>query len=384
MAQRVICVMGRVLDQEDGLQVYASNLLHHMIAADTSSRYIILLRTARQASLFGKFPHVETQIIPARIKTYWDQVAVPLAARRVRADIIFNPKFSLPFLSRHPCLFVLHGSDWYVNPGNYTWWDNLYIRLVLPLYCYKATHLLAISQCVVGDLVRHASIDASKVTVTYAAPSPHFSPRIEEKSRRDFAASYRLPERFILAVARVYHSGHGRLPPYPGGNVEGLVHGYQRYRDNGGELPLVIAGKDIDRYLQARGFSDRELQGIHYSGFVPHDKIVMLYNLAEFFVLTTLYESFSFPLVEAMASGCPVIASSTGACPEVAGNAARLVDPYDSVAIGDTMTELARSPRLREQMRAAGLERVRTFSWQWTAARTLEVFEKLSPTCRLS
>jgi glycosyltransferase involved in cell wall biosynthesis len=379
VSRRTICVMGRVLDQDDGLGIYTSNLLHHVLAADTTSRYVILLRTPRHAHLFEKFSNTETLVIPARMKTLWDQVAVPIAARHVRADIIFNPKFSLPLISRRPGVFVLHGSDWYVNPRNYKWWDNIYIRLMIPVYCRKAKHLLAISQCVVNDLVRYAHIDSGKVTVTYAAPGAHFSPCTDRATLRNFAARYRLPERFILSVTRAYHTGHDRQPQYPGGNIESLLFGYQRYRLTGGNLPLIIIGKDIDKYLRGRGFSDGALTGIQFAGFIPHEEMVMAYNSAEFFVLTTLYESFALPLVEAMASGCPAIVPTTGACPEVSGGAARLVNPRDSAAIGDAMAELASSSDLREEMRQAGLERAREFTWTDTAEHTLAVFDAIAP-----
>ncbi len=371
MYDRTICVMGRCIDSEDGIMVYAHNLLRAMAALDPASRYVILLRTPKHAHSFDGLPNVEIQVRPARVKTVWDQVVVPLAARRVRADIIFNPKFSLPLLTRRPGVFVLHGSDWYVNPRNYRWWDNLYIRLMMPLYCYKANHLLAISQRVVDDLVKYARIDAKKVTVTYAAPSAHFSPVTDHTRLREFALRYRLPEHFILTVARAYHTGHSHLPEYPGGNNENLVAGYRHYRANGGSLPFVVVGKDIERYLRNRGFRDGDLEGIHFTGFIPHGEINNIYSLAEFFILATLNESFCLPLVEAMASGCPAIVPSTGACPEVAGGAARLVDPRDAAAIGDAMTEFANSVQVRERMRAAGLERVRMFTWERTATLTL-------------
>lgn len=378
MASRTICVMGRVLDQQDGLGVYSSNLLRNMFMKDTSSRYVILLRSSKNAMLFDEFPNVKTHIIPSQSKTWWDQVLVPLSARRMDADIIFNPKFSLPLLSRRPCVFVLHGSDWYVNPGNYMWWDNLYIRVMMPIYCRKAKGLLSISQIAVDDLVKYAHLNARKVTVSYAAPAPHFAPIEDKESLRDFAERYRLPQRFILTVGRVYHSGHDRLDEYPGGNNESLVRGYRRYRAAGGQLPLVVAGRDIDKYLRSHGFSSDDLEGIHFTGFIPNQEIVKIYNLAEFFVLATLYESFPLPLVEAMASGCPALVPSTGGCPELGVNAARYMDPRDVVAIGNAMLEIANSSELRVQMRTAGLERASMFSWERTASLTLSVFEKIS------
>jgi len=365
--------MGRVLDQKDGLGVYSSNLLRHMFNEDTKSRYILLLRSARNASIFNDFENVETYVFPSRSKIWWDQVLVSRAARWAGADIIFNPKFSLPLLSRRPSVFVLHGSDWYVNPDNYIWWDNIYIRTMMPIYCFKASKLLSISQTVVGDLIKYAGIDASKVTVSYAAPAPHFGPIDNAAILSEFRDRYKLPQRFILSVGRVYHSGHDRLDEYPGGNNENLVRGYRCYRAAGGTIPLVIAGRDIDKYLRSHGFSDSGLEDIHFTGFIPNAEIVKAYNLAEFFVLATLYESFALPLLEAMASGCPTIVPSTGGCPEVAGGAARLIDPLDVQSIANGMLALERSEQLRAQMRTAGLDRAKMFSWETTAKRTLDV-----------
>lgn len=377
MADRVICIMGRVLDQDDGLGVYSTNLLQELFLLDGTSRYIILLRTPQNANLFQHFENVETQVIPTKVKLLWDQWTVPIAAKRCGADILFNPKFSLPLFSSAAGVFVLHGADWYINPQNYKWWDNLYIRLMMPIYCHKAKRLLAISQCIVNDLVKHAHIDPAKATVSYAAPSPHFSPQGDEQCLAEFQRRYSLPERFILTVARAYHTGHARLPPYPGGNNERLLQGYRRYRAQGGVLPLVVVGQRIEEYLRARGFGDNDLADVRFTGFIPHAEIHKAYQSAEFFVLATLYESFAFPLVEAMASGCPAVVPATGACPEVAGGAAMLIDPYDPEDIAKAMMGLDAAQEKRQQLKAAGLERVKTFTWRETAKRTLSVFDSI-------
>lgn len=379
MRERVICVMARVLDQEDGLYVYARNLLEHLLALDRSSRYLILLRTDKRASLFDRYENADVRVLPARIKLVWDQVVAPLAALREEADLVFNPKFSVPLLARRPATFVLQGSDWYVNPQNYPWWDNLYIRVMLPLYVRKTEHLLAISQTVIEDLKPHLPLDGVPITVSYAGPGPSFGTRRDERELERFRAEYRLPRAFILTVARGYHTGHGRLPEYPGGNNERLIRAYRAYRERGGRLPLVVVGNRIESYLRQRGFGDDDLRDVVFTGFVPHEKVHLAYQLAEFFVLATLNESFCFPLVEAMACGCPVIAPATGACPEIGGRAIRRVDPYDVDAICARLLELDRSPELRDRLRAAGLERVRRYSWRQTAERTLEVFDALVP-----
>jgi glycosyltransferase involved in cell wall biosynthesis len=379
MNSRTICIMGRLLDQDDGLGVYSSNLLRNLFDLDRDSRYLVLLRTNKCAGLFESYPNVQTRVISSRSKLWWDQVSVPRAARRAGADIIFNPKFSLPLLSRIPGVFVLHGSDWYINPGNYTWWDNIYIRIMMPIYIRKAARLLSISQVAIDDLVKYAGLDPRKVSPSYGAAGAHFRAIKDPKSLREFAERYRLPEHFILTVGRVYHTGHDRLDEYPGGNNERLILGFRLYRERGGKLPLVVVGRDIEKYLRSHGFDDAALKGVHFTGFIPNVEIVNVYNLAEFFVLATLYESFPLPLIEAMACGCPAMVPKTGGCPELAQGAARLIDPLDVRSIAEGMLALDRSPDLRAQMRAAGLERAGRFSWRRTAEVTLRVLDEVAP-----
>jgi glycosyltransferase involved in cell wall biosynthesis len=250
---------------------------------------------------------------------------------------------------------------------------------MMPVYSRKAKRLLTISQIVVDDLTKYMHLDPSKVTVSYAAPAPYFTPIEDRTPLREFAKAYRLPDNFMLTVGRVYHTGHDSLVEYPGGNNETLVRAYQLYRAAGGKLYLVVAGRGIDQYLRAHGFGDRELEGVHFTGFIPNAEIVKAYHLAQFFVLATLYESFCLPLIEAMACGCPAVVPNTGGCPELAQGAARLIDPRDVQGIADGMLALERSPELRARMRAAGLERVKMFSWDQTAQKTLEVFDQIVP-----
>jgi glycosyltransferase involved in cell wall biosynthesis len=373
---RTIAVMARLLDQQDGLGVYSRELLQHLFALDSGTRYVVFLGSSRTQAVFDGFANVRTEVLHCPSKLWWDQVLVPRAARRCGADLLFNPKFSLPLLSRIPGVFVLQSCDWYVNPANYPWWDNLYIRLTLPLYCRKARGLLAISQATLTELTRHTGMDLSGATVTHAGVAPSFNSLRDPVSLQKFRREYGLPERYIFTVARVLHTGNKRMSAYPGGNNERLVRAYRLYRQRAEHpLPLVVAGRDVREYLLARGFSAGELAGIHFLGFVPNQRIHKAYKLAECFVLATLCESFGIPILEALATGCPAIVPSTGAAPEVAGGAARLVDPYDEEDIAHALLEVTGSKELREQLAREGVRRARAFGWQQAARRVLQVFD---------
>jgi glycosyltransferase involved in cell wall biosynthesis len=372
---RTIGVMARLLDQQDGLGVYSRELLRHLFALDAETRYVVFLGSSRAQGMFDEFPNVQTQVLPCSSKLWWDQVLVPRAARSCAADLIFNPKFSLPLLTRIPGVFVLQSCDWFVNPGNYPWWDNLYIRLTLPLYCRKARGLLAISQATLNELRTRTGLKLPCTAITHAGVGANFTAQGDPVSLQQFRQKYSLPDRYIFTVARVLHTGLAKMPAYPGGNNERLVRAYGAYRQRAQQpLPLVVAGRGVREYLLARGFSAAQLEGIHFLGFVPNDTLHHAYQLAECFVLATLCESFGIPILEALASGCPAIVPSTGAAPEVAGDAARLIDPYDEQDIARALLEVAESVPLRERLALEGLRRARAFGWHQAARQVLQVF----------
>lgn len=379
MSKRTIAVMARTLDQDDGMGVYVHRLLREILFLDPETRYLILLMTSKSRDLFRDCPNAEPHVLPAGSKLYWDQITVALAARRLGADLIFNPKFSIPLLTRRPCIFVQHGSDWYVNPGNYPWWDNLYIRVMLPIYSWKARRTLAISQATLDDLAKYTKIDLSRSVVTYAGVGENFTAERDPEALARFRAAHRLPERFILTVARAHHGAQRKLRTYPGGNNERLLRAHRLYRDRGGRLPLVVVGFRIEEYLRGRGFSTADLEGVQFTGFVPNDQVHLAFQSADCFFLATHCESFGITILEALATGCPAIVPATCASPEIAGGAARLVDPWSVEDMAQALADVTGSEELRREMREKGLKRARELTWRETARRTLAVFDEVVP-----
>ena len=372
-------MMARALDQADGLGRYCEQVLRQLLVLDPSTRYVIFLGSERTASQWSEFQNAQPHVLHSRSKLVWDQVLVPAAARALGVDLLFNPKFSLPLLTSIPGVFVLQSSDWYSNPGNYPWWDNLYIRLTLPLYCRKASGLLSISQTTLDELTRHLPMTLPRAAITHAGVGPGFTPHGDPLEQRRFREEYSLPERFILTVGRVQHTGHRGFPDYPGGNNERLIRAYRRYRSQSpNPLPLVVAGRGIERYLRLRT-SGAALEGVRFIGFVPNERLALAYQLADCFVLATLFESFGLPILEALSTGCPAIVPKTGAAPEVAGTAARLIDPYDEQDIAAALLEVTGSPERRKEMALAGVARAKSFSWRQAAERVLAVFDEIIP-----
>jgi len=367
-----IALMMRAIDQDSGFRAYMINLLDALLRIDRENSYLLLYRTPREFGRYGAFANVRELLLSAPHKLLWDQVAVPYAAWKHGADIIYNPKFSIPLVAPCPVSMGLHEPAWWAWPEHYERLDVLYMRAFLPLYCRKASHFFPWSHFTVAENRKHLGLPFTDVTVTYAAPSPYFHP-IDDRAALDaWRERHHLPERFVLVVTRVDHPGLDRSTSfYPGKNVETAARAFRLCR---GRVPhqLVVAGRRVREYLVSRGWSEQNLEGIRFLGFVPHEELPMLYNLAELFVLPSYYESFAMTMVEAMACGCPVVGSRTGASAEISAGAALLADPRDPADFSENMLAALEDETVRRELRRKGLERAAWFSWDRTARLTLQ------------
>ena len=154
----------------------------------------------------------------------------------------------------------------------------------------------------------------------------------------------------------------------PGGSCADLWHA------KGISTSLLAEG--VSKYPSLRQMVHRHKLDKHvrFLGFQPHETLASFYRLAAAFVFPSLYEGFGLPPLEAMASGTPVVTSNVSSLPEVVGDAAVLIDPYDAAAIADGIRQVLTTPALRAQLVARGLERARAYSWEDSVRRIREVY----------
>jgi glycosyltransferase involved in cell wall biosynthesis len=140
---------------------------------------------------------------------------------------------------------------------------------------------------------------------------------------------------------------------------------------------LVIAGRRVREYLLHADWSSTDLKGIRFLGFVPHEELPELYNLAALLVMPSFYEGFGITLLEAMASGCPAVASQSGACAEISAEASLMADPTDPADLAAKILTLLRHEALRQDLRAKGLQQASTFRWERTAKLVLNAITRV-------
>ncbi len=355
--------------QEGGVKVYTKKLLPLLLTLGAKHRYVLMYQNHKLLGTYAAYPNVEEVAVGLPGTVLWDQVAAPWIAHKTGVDLIFNPKFTVPFLGRAKKVFVLHGSEWFVIPEHFRLYDQWYFKNAVPLYCRTADAFIAVSHAVKRDVVEHVGVAADKVVPIHNGFDPSlFKPNGDAVQLRAIRDKYRLPEKFILWVGQIESRK----------NVSRLLQAFARIKD---EVPhaLVIAGEqrfttDAElKVIETLGIADRVL----FPGWIMHTDLPAVYALADHFCFPSLYEGFGIPLIEAMACGCPIVTATTCAPPEVCAGAAVLVDPLSVDDIAAGMRQVIVDPALRARLIARGLERAGDFGWEKCAAEVLALFDRL-------
>jgi glycosyltransferase involved in cell wall biosynthesis len=220
--------------------------------------------------------------------------------------------------------------------------------------------VLTLSDFSKGEIVRRYCVSPDKVLVAPCAADPRFHPLKDKARLAEVRQHYGTGEHFILCV--------GDLQPRK--NLKTLIAAYVKLRRADTiRQKLVLVGRKAwlydDIFAAARMSGYQE--ALVFTGYVPDDDLVALYNAADLFVYPSIYEGFGLPPLEAMACGTPVVTSNTSALPEVVGDAAMTVGPLDVEALAGAIATVLASADLRARLSALGLQRAATFSWEATA-----------------
>lgn len=366
----VIGIMLRHLKkQAGGIGTYTDNLMDHLLRLDSTNRYVLMYSDEHLVGTYSNYPHVEEVVVRSSSRLTWDQIAVPSVAIKKGVDVIFNPKHSVPLLTRCKTVYVLQGADWFVFPNNYKMHDRIYHKMFAWLFIKKSDAIISISHSTTGDILRYASIDPGKVKTIHFGVGNHFRPIRDSNRLEDVRRKYDLPSRFILYVGQIY----------PMKNVPRIAEAFSSLR---GRVPhrLVIVGKPGQKGRKELAVIERYNLGkdLVVTGWIPVEDLPVIYNLADAFIFPSLYEGFGLPLLEAMACGCPVVTSNRGATREITGDAAKLVAPTDVDAIAGGIFEVLSNRALRDDLVQRGFRRAKQFSWERCARETLGVLESLT------
>jgi glycosyltransferase involved in cell wall biosynthesis len=362
-------IYGGISDQKVGMDQYAQQILLTMKQLAPEHRYVLIDHRRQTDPFRNRFEQLVIPLPkPPAAVSRWNLIEVPRVLSRF--DLVFSPGLYGP--PRLPAdvkgVMVVHDLVRYLFPRFFVFnlMQKALDRWAYPRMLRNYRHLITVSESTKQDLIRLFQIPAEKITVTHHGAGTEFHPVDDPGGPAGFLQKYNLSIPFILFL--------GTLEPRK--NLTTLIQALALLKE---KIPhsLVLVGQkgwlweEIFKAVTKHGLQDR----VHWTGYIPDEDRVLFYNAADFLVYPSWYEGFGMPVLEALQSGCPVIASRVSALPEVVGEAGLLIDPGNTEDLAGAMLRMVEAPELRQSLREAGLVRARQFSWEESARKTLEVFE---------
>ena len=356
--------------QRTGTERYSLEIVRHMLLQPEARRHHWRLYTPRPFDIAHTLSlpaaagsNAEIVVLPAR--RMWTHRALAHAVVAQPPDVLFVPAHVIPYVRPRrrlpPSVVTLHDLGYHFFPQQHTRRQRLYLEWSTRWSARAATRVIAVSRATADDLVKIYAIGPDKIDVVHEAV-----PLAEVVA--DAADVTQMPQ-YSYALFL------GTLQPRK--NLHRILDAFARIHARV-DWDLVLAGApgwhsdSILRHAAQLNLGDR----LHFPGYVPDGMTAALMHGARFFCFPSLYEGFGLPVLEAQAQGVPVMTSTNSSLPEIAGDAALLVDPTDVDALAQAMLRLATDEALRARLIAAGHENVARFSWEKAAQETLAVLER--------
>jgi glycosyltransferase involved in cell wall biosynthesis len=364
-----------------GDRTYLLNLLRQFARMALPHEFVLF--TDRTGDLPFALPsNFRLVRLPRLSRWLYTGALLPHACVAHRVDLL-HVQYIAPLVAPCPVITTVHDVHWRRFPETFPTKDRWLMELFLPLTFRRVAMVITDSQASQDDLVQFFRLPPDKVRVIYLAAEERFFEPLDDSERQKVLRRYGLQEGYVLFV--------GVLQPRK--NLGRLLSAYATLMGQGagdrGQVgneaplpPLVVVGKlgwqtqTLRQLVSELQLSER----VRFVGYVPDEDLAALYQGAAVFAYPALWEGFGLPVLEAMASGVPVLTSATSSLREIAEGAAWLVDPLSVASIADGLRQLLCDETLRAKLRQLGLERARQFSWRQTAEATLRVYEQVTRT----
>ncbi len=371
--------------QRGGIGRYTRELVTALLALESPHQYVIFAATGGLDTGSWKLETGRLQASSIQFRTLplsdewlarlWHRLRLPIPVEAITGplDVFYSPDFVLPPTHRVThTLLTVHDLSFLHCPEAFVPALRRYLERVVPRSISRADLVLADSAHTRSDIVSLFGVSYDKVQVLYSGVHPRFRPEPEPGEREYLQARYGLGDgAYILSV--------GTLQPRK--NYVRLIQSFARLADlqtcKLADLQLLIAGGRGWLYQEIFAEAEKHGDRVHILGFVDDTDLPALYRNAALFVFPSLYEGFGLPVLEAMACGVPVVCSNGSSLPEVAGDAALLVDPLDTDGLAGAMACLLEDADLCREMIAGGLAQASRFTWGHAARQLMAAFDGL-------
>jgi glycosyltransferase involved in cell wall biosynthesis len=357
-----------------GSEIYIRSLVRSLLEIDRDNTYCIFINKESKGIFPDSDPRVRIILCPIEatnrpIRILWEQFILPFQVRRNKIDVLLSAGMTSPFFCPVPSILVIYDLQHINQPRNFSRPYLFFLKTVIYLSAITSDGIITISEHVKQDIIKHYAIQPEKIIVGYLAVDQDLFFPIGSEDIESIRTKYKLPEHYVLyAAALLPHKNHERL-----------LHAFKEIHDTLPGMTLVLTGaweSGFDktmRMISAYGLQNAVIM----LGWLSFEDIPAIYRGAQLFIYPTLHEGFGLPILEAMASGVPVVCSKIEPLIEVAGDAALFVDPYDHRDIAKGLSLALHDREIRTKLIQKGLHRVRDFTWEATAQSTLLFLKRI-------
>jgi glycosyltransferase involved in cell wall biosynthesis len=364
-----------VLHEKTGVGNYVHNLLLNLAKIDTINNYMLFFQSLRHLDnekiTCYAFTHKKIVAIRAPkplLDFFWYKLKFPSIELLTGKVDIFHSNFYPPLIKKGKSIVTIYDMSFFAYSALQTKAVQGFRNKVLESY-HRASKIITISNFSKTEILKFLDIPEEKIEVIYPGVTVN-EPKYSNSDEEKLLSKYQLSGSYILFVGTIE----------PRKNIDVLLKAFeillQKHKDR---YELVIVGRlgwKYEEFLRKLR-SSRAQSRIRMLGYVPDNDLPFIYKHASLFVYPSIYEGFGLPVLEAMANEVPVITSNLSSLPEVAGDAALLVNPHDEEQIAEMIDKVLSDSELRRQLIKRGRERVKKFSWMETAKQTLKLYEEV-------
>jgi len=364
--------------KKHGMDMVALELIRNLQLIDRENEYVIFVKPDEDDQVIQETPNFKIVKLNGGFYPFWEQIALPKAAALEGCDILHCTSNTAPIFSSIPVVDTLHDiiymehSYLKILQGTgtpYQKFGNVYRKLIVPRIVRKSRKIITVSHFEKNRIAEFFGMKGdSRLTTVYNGVGEHFKPVTDRAELTRVKEKYHLPDRFFFFL--------GNTDPKK--NTKGTLKAYADFvKQTNSEMQLLMLDYDqneLKKILSEIGAP--ELIGrIHLTGYVVNTDLPAIYSQCGVFLYPSLRESFGIPILEAMGCGVPVITSNTSSMPEIAGDAALIIDPYKPEEITAAMIQLTTDNTLRVSNIKLGFEQAALFSWKAMAENVLKIYQ---------
>lgn len=366
--------------KKHGMDMVALELIRNLQTIDAQNEYILFIKPDVDDSVIQESCNFKIVRLTGGFYPFWEQIALPKAAKAAGCQILHCTSNTAPIFTSIPLVVTLHdiiymeSSYFKILSGTGSWYQkfgNLYRKIFVPKIVKMSRKIITVSHFEKKRIAQFFGMaDSSKLVAVYNGVSEHFKIVIDQDELKRVKERYHLPDHYFFFL--------GNTDPKK--NTKGTLKAFSDFlKQTGSDMKLVMLDYDrqeLDKLLDEIG--DKGLiDKIVLTGYVVNTGLPAIYCQCELFLYPSLRESFGIPMLEAMACGAPVITSNTSSMPEVAGDAAAIIDPFKPEEITAAMIRIHFEKELRDTMIAKGLIQAAKFSWKAMAENVLTIYRQL-------